>query len=248
MSTNWISFQFISIVFLMAGLMILATRWAGRLEDEPASTSRRWTVGASVVIGLYLGVGFVLAQGGTLTDFSHMPSPFMKLLFTGTMINVMLSAVSPWGKRMVKGFSLQALFGFQVFRILVEALLMVLYKSGIAPIQMTVEGRNLDIITGLLALAVLILVKRDQLSKIAYAILNFLGLGLLLNVVIVGFLSLPTPFQVFTGDNTWITRAPFVWLPVFLVQIALSGHILSFRKLLMERKAIPLPKLAQAQS
>jgi len=247
MPTNWINFQFVSVVFLMAGLVILATRWGGRMDNEPASTSRRWTIGASVVVGLYLSISFVLAQRGTLTDFSRMPSPFMKLLLASTLINVILSAVSPWGKRMAKGFSLQVLFGIQVFRIMVEALLMILHKTGIAPIQMTYEGRNLDIFTGMLALVVLIFFKKDQISNTVYAIFNILGLGLLLNVVMVGFLSLPTSFQVFSGDNTWITHAPFVWLPVFLVQVALSGHILSFRKLFTERKINPILDLAKAQ-
>ena len=95
--SNWIVLQFVSVVFLMAGLAVHATRWAGRVDNEPSATSRRWTVGAAVVIGLYLSISFILAKRGILTDFSHTPSPLMKLLIAITVVNVILSAVSPWG-------------------------------------------------------------------------------------------------------------------------------------------------------
>jgi len=244
---NWTVIQFVSLVFLMAGLTLLATRLAGRVDNEPASTTRRWTIGAMVMLVLWLGIPFVLAKQDLLNDFSKTPPPFLKVMFAWAFLTVILSTVSPWGKRIAKGLSFRALFGFQAFRILVEALLFLFHKAGIAPIQITVEGRNFDVVTGVLGLVVLIFISGQQTSKITYAILNLIGLGLVLNVLTVGMLSLPTSFQVFTGDNTWITRAPFIWLPTFIVPLAVSGHILSFRKLLMEREANPLRKLAEAQ-
>lgn len=33
----------------------------------------------------------------------------------------------------------------------------------------------------------------------------------------------------------WVAYAPFVWLPMVLVQAALMGHLLVLRKLLRER-------------
>lgn len=244
--SNWMLIQFVSVVFLMAGLALLATRMAGRVDNEPASSSNRWTIGAIVGLVLWLGIPFAAAERNLLSDFSTMPAPFLKLMIASTFLTVMLSAVSPWGKRLAKGLPFQVLFGFQAFRILVEALLIVLNKAGVAPIQMTFEGRNFDIVTGVLALSVLVFFNEKQISKATYAILNLIGLGLVLNVVIVGMLSLPTAFQVFPGDNTWIAHAPFIWLPTFLVQIAISGHILSFRKLVMERETNAVLKLAEA--
>jgi len=245
--STWIVFQFISLVLVMAGLAVLATRVAGRANAEIPFTATRWTVGALVVISLWLGITFMLAEQHVLSNFSRMPSPFMIVLFASTAFTVILSAVSPWGKRIANGFSFQALFGFQAFRILVETLLMILHKAGVAPIQLTFEGRNFDILTGVLALTVLIFFNQNHISKTIYAILNLIGLSLVLNVVLVGFLSLPTPFRIFADDNTWITQAPFIWLPTFLVQVALSGHILSFRKLMVERETKPVMGLAKAR-
>jgi hypothetical protein len=237
---------FTTLVFGVAGLTLLVVRKAGHVNNEPLSTSRRSMVLTSTGLVIWLGVPFILAQKGVLADFSNMPSPFMKLLFTFTFMTVMLSAVSPLGKRLAMGLSLHTLFGFQAFRIVIELLLILLNKQGLAPIQMTLEGRNWDLVTGLLALGVLVFFRNKSLSKSTYTVLNLIGLGLAINVVVVGFLSLPTPFQAFAGDNTWITTAPFVWLPTFLVELAIAGHILSLRKLVMGQQPRQCPILAAA--
>jgi len=235
---------FVTLVFGMAGLTALAIGNAGSIFNEPLSTTKRWVFLAVVGLVIWLGVPFVLAKKGILSDFSDMPSPFMKMLFAFTLMTVMLSAVSPLGKRLANRFSLHTLFGFQAFRVAVEVSLMLLHKQGLAPVQMTIEGRNWDLVTGLLALAVMVFFKNKPLPKSTYAILNLIGIGLVINVVAVGFLSLPTPFQAFAGDNTWITTAPFIWLPTFLVELAIAGHIISLRKLLMERQPRQCPILA----
>ncbi len=237
---------FVTLVLAMAGLTLLAVHRAGRVDNEPSSTSRLWTLRAGAGLIIWLAVPFGLAQKGVLADFSSMPAPFMKVLFAFTFMTVMLSAVSPLGRRLANGFSLHALFAFQAFRLVIEILLMLLHKQGLAPVQMTFEGRNWDVVTGMLALGVLVFFRNKPLPRTVYAVLNLIGLALLVNVVAVGFLSLPTLFQVFPGDNTWITTAPFVWLPTFLVEVALAGHILSFRKLVMERKTSPNLILAKA--
>lgn len=244
--SNWLVIQFSAVVLVVAGCVVLATRLAGRGDLEPVVASRRWTVGAMIVVALWLGIPLMLAKQNVLNNFTRMPSPFMLILLASTVVTIILSAASPWGKRIANGFSFQALFGFQVFRILVETLLVIFHRAGVAPIQLTFEGRNFDIVTGVLALTVLIFFTSDRISKSMYAVLNLIGLGLLLNVVLVGFFSLPTLFRIFAGDNTWITQAPFIWLPTFLVQVALSGHILSFRKLLMERETNPVVAPAEA--
>ena len=238
---------FVTLVFGMAGLTVLAIGRAGSVDNEPLSTTRRRTIITCVGLVFWLGIPFTLAKKGILADFSHMPSPFMKMLFAFTFLTVMLSAVSPLGERLAKGFSLHALFGFQVFRVMIEILLMLFHKQGLAPVQMTIEGRNWDLITGLLALVMVAFFKNKPLSKSTYTFLNLIGLGFVINVVAVGFLSLPTPFQVFPGDNTWITTASFVWLPTFLVELAIAGHVISFRKILIDRKAIHQMEITKAK-
>lgn len=65
---------------------------------------------------------------------------------------------------------------------------------------------------------------------------NTLGLVLLANIVTVALLSAPTPLRVFMNEpaNVWITHAPWVWLPAVMVFAALAGHVLVYRRLLVE--------------
>jgi hypothetical protein len=62
---------------------------------------------------------------------------------------------------------------------------------------------------------------------------NVLGLALLVNIVAIAILSLPGPLRVFLAGppNVLVLRVPYVWLPGFLVMVALAGHILVFRAL-----------------
>ena len=60
---------------------------------------------------------------------------------------------------------------------------------------------------------------------------NIIGLALLLNIVTVAILSTPAPIRYFMNDpaNRLPSMFPYVWLPTFLVQAALFGHLLVFR-------------------
>ena len=62
---------------------------------------------------------------------------------------------------------------------------------------------------------------------------NVVGILLLINVFVHGFLSAPLPFQVFFADFPVVFAAtfPYVWLPAFVVPSALLFHIVSIRKL-----------------
>jgi len=129
--------------------------------------------------------------------------------------------------------SLRALTQLQVFRVFVEVLLWLLFIQNLLPEQMTFEGRNWDILSGITAL----LAARFLLtSKHWMAVWNILGLVLLINIVTIAILSMPTPIQVFNTEpaNTIVTQFPFVFLPTFLVPLAYILHLMSLRKLLIK--------------
>ena len=58
-----------------------------------------------------------------------------------------------------------------------------------------------------------------------------LRFALLVNIVVTAILSTPVPFRYFTSEpaNLLPSTLPYVWLPTFLVQAALFGHLLIFR-------------------
>jgi len=133
---------FVGLVITMVTLTVLAVHRAGSASNEPSSTSKRWALFTGVGIVLWLTTTFVLAKRGVAADFSSFPSPFMRLLLGFTVFNVLFNAISPFGKRLASGLSLYTLFGFQVFRVGVEILLFLFHKEGLAPIQVTLEGRE----------------------------------------------------------------------------------------------------------
>jgi hypothetical protein len=100
-------------------------------------------------------------------------------------------------------------------------------------VQMTFSGRNFDIVSGIAAAILAVALMRGWRSKIVVLAWNVVGLGLLANIVAIAALSTPVPFRVFLNApaNTLPSTLPYVWLPTFLVQAALFGHILVFRAL-----------------
>jgi uncharacterized membrane protein len=104
---------------------------------------------------------------------------------------------------------------------------------------MTFEGRNFDIVTGLLALPVGYLLAKGRISgKFAIAF-NIIGLVLLLNILVVAVLSMPTPIRYFMNEpaNTLVGEFPFILLPGVLVPIAYGLHIFSLSQLLKQGAA-----------
>ena len=127
--------------------------------------------------------------------------------------------ISPWGRRLVDAVPLRVLVGYQAFRIPVGLALFGLWKAGVVPVAMTFEGRNFDVLTGLSALAI----AAARPGPAVVAVWNAMGFALLANIVIISIRSLP--------ENQVPSTFPWVWLPVFLVQAALLGHVLVVRAL-----------------
>jgi hypothetical protein len=196
---------------------------------------RRARAGLGVIIGvgvIYLAVPGVLASRGWLDRYNPLPAPALLLVLGLTAVTLTLT-LSPVGRRVIAAVGVPALVGFQAFRIPVEWLLHRLYQEGVVPVQMTYAGRNFDIVTGVTAVAVGVWLARGGRSRAVVLGWNILGLALLANIVTIAILSTPVPFRRFLGGppNLLPSVLPYVWLPSFLVQLALAGHVLVFRHL-----------------
>jgi len=104
------------------------------------------------------------------------------------------------------------------------------------PIQMSFAGDNFDVVTGATALLLAVFAARYDVPRSVVLAWNALGFVLLLVIVAIAVASLPW-FSLFGPDrvNAWVLRFPYVWLPTVLVPAALLGHVLVFRKLVLER-------------
>ncbi|MEL7002405.1 MAG: hypothetical protein AAFN93_06685 [Bacteroidota bacterium] len=183
---------------------------------------------------IWIGVLSTMSISGFLSDFSTVP-PRMFIVFVVPLLALIL--LLKYGKisRLLEVIPPQWLIHIQFFRFFVEILLWLLFLDNILPIQMTLEGRNWDIIAGITApiIAIACFSGGRFNRKLAIA-WNFLGLILLANIVIIAILSFPIPFRVFMNDpaNTIVTEFPIVFLPGILVPIAYYMHILSLKQLL----------------
>ena len=199
----------------------------------------RWPIAAITGVAIvYIALPALLAGRGLLDRYNPLPAPALLLVLGVTAVSVAV-VLSDLGGRLARATPMGLLVLFQSFRIAVEVLLHRLHVEGVIPVQMTYAGRNWDVLTGVSGVVLgAWLVRGTQPSKPLVLAWNVLGLGLLLNIVAIAVLSTPVPFRYFTDGpaNLLPSTVPFVWLPTFLVQVALASHLLVFRQLGAERR------------
>jgi hypothetical protein len=186
----------------------------------------------AVLLTAWLILLGILSTRGFFSDFSRLPPRLIIALVTPLPV-VLFFTRSRAGKQLLQYIQPQWLIYLQSFRILVEIGLWWLVHNGALPVQMSFEGRNFDILTGLFAFPVgyYCYVKKTWPPVLAL-LYNIAGLGLLVNIIAVSALSLPTPLRVFHNepDSSLVTRFPLIYLPGLLVPLAYTLHILSLRQ------------------
>ena len=225
-----VTWGFVALPLAVAALLVGGAHVAGAAREDVA-TRRRWTVGIALGAIAWLALTWLVAASGLLWRFELRPPPFAVMVVTVIALGIAI-AFSPLGSRLVKGVSLAALVGVQVFRFPLELVMHRAYVEGVMPVQMSYSGRNFDILTGLGAGVLGLALLRVAVPRWVVAAWNVAGLLLLINVVAVGALSTPV-FALVGRDHlsTFLFDPPYVWLPTILVLAAWAGHLLVFRKL-----------------
>ena len=133
---------------------------------------------------------------------------------------------------------LTALTWIHVIRIPVEIVLLLLFQNRLVPIEMTFEGRNVDMLSGITAPIVYLLAFRggrvDRPLLIGW---NVLAVVSLINIVTIAVLAFPSAFQtVGLGQpNVGVTYFPYVWLPSVIVPIVFFCHTVSLWRLFAQK-------------
>ena len=221
---------FEALVMLVATGFIAGVGLALRAGGEDASRMRRVVLAAGAALALWLAfTGRLAATGFLVFD----PFPTMLPLLVGGLVIAFALAFSRLGGSLAMDLPLAFLVGYQGFRIPVELLLHRAHAEGLAPVQMTYLGMNFDILTGVTALLLAALSRLGPVPRWLLFGWNLVGFGLLVNVVTIAMLSAPMPLRIFWNEpaNVWVTRFPWVWLPTFLVPLALLGHLLVWRRI-----------------
>jgi len=220
---------YLLVAWGLAGLFVAFRILAGK--SLPAGLSMR----AGLL--LWLGLPALLALRGWFVQWGAMPPHLLRVVVPMALF-VIGFALSPAGKRAAERLTFTLLTGIQAFRMPLEMLLFALAGRAALPEEMTLAGYNYDIVTGALALVLWSFLYKKGVASWALWAFNILGLVLLATVISIAVLSFPEPFGWFSPPNVLVALYPWVWLPTFLVQLALVSHLLSIRKLLLERVAL----------
>lgn len=215
----------VAVMVSLAGVALL------RASVGESGSGRVWSRFLVFVLA-YVVVPALLAASGWLDRYDPLPAPALVMVLGLTIITIGFVA-SPSGERLALAIPTAALVGFQAFRVPVELLLHRLALEGAIPEVMTYAGRNFDIVAGVTGGILGLWLIRREIPPLILHLWNVGCLALLANIVTIAVLSTPVPFRSFTEGppNVLPSTFPYVWLPTVLVQLALAGHLLLYRKL-----------------
>lgn len=227
---------FVLITVVFYALLLFKLRESLRLSNFTETTKRRILAATVISLVAWAVVISLLSLTGFVTDFSTFPPKIIIVLIV-PLVTIIWVVNTATVKEILNHVRQEFLILLQTFRIFVEILLWMLFINGLAPVQMSFEGRNLDVLSGLSAILIAYLVSRKKISRHVLVGWHFACLGLLLNIVITAILSMPTPFRLFMNEpsNTIVAEFPIIWLPGFLVPLAYGLHFLSLRQLFVRK-------------
>jgi len=215
----------ICVILLLTGFVK-----ALRKTSYTPKQQTRTVVTTAIVIAGWMALTGLLAVKGFFANFNALP-PRPALLILGPLPFVLAVAFSKKFTAILKATPPQWLIGMQAFRIVVELLLLRAYTIGLLPKQMTFEGGNFDILSGILAIPIAIMVSKKY-NPVLVRVFNVVGVLLLLNILVIAILSMPTSLRVFVNEPSaaLVGEFPFIYLPGVLVVMAYSLHIFSLRQ------------------
>lgn len=176
----------------------------------------------------------IAALSGQLSRFDFFPPPMFIMLVSITVIAFAIG-LSSFGRDAAAEISLYTLIGLQSFRFPLELVMHYAGGLGIMQAQLSYSGYNFDIITGIGALVLFVMHKSSV--RIPLPVLWVWNIWGSLCLVVIYIIAITTsPVVRAFGDepqnlNTWVLYFPYVWLPVVLVTIAISSHIIITRRL-----------------
>jgi hypothetical protein len=225
----------VAVVIPLLAVLVVAAGAAALARFASSRAAVAFVVGA-VVWG---GVSGGLAASGILGRFEARPPPillFMAVLLVGSVA----LGLSSTGGLLASRAPLVGLVGVQAFRLPLELAMHQAATDGIMPVELSFSGYNFDIVTGVLAVVVVVAWRAGLLRRWMVWLTNIVGIAALLAIVAIALLTSPM-LHAFGTDpahlNTWVAEVPYVWLPAMLVAFAVAGHVVITRALLLGRRA-----------
>lgn len=229
---------YISLLFLLTTLTTLFLLYLAVKKSPNKSTNK---LAEKIIIGLFIWliIQAVLTLNHVYSSQTNSLPPKIFLLgVLPTIIFIILLFVTQKGRAFIDTLPLKNLHYLHTIRIPVEIVLWWLFIHKTIPQIMTFEGRNFDIMVGITAPFIAYVgFTKSKLSKIILLFWNFISLGLLINIAVIGFLSAPSPLQqlAFEQPNIALLHFPFSWLVSIIVPIVLFAHLVSIKQLIQHK-------------
>lgn len=220
----------LSLPLYLPTLLIVGTLAAVFFLYKSAGYNRTvlWVCGAWIALQAVVSL-----TGFYYTSFSF-PPRFL-LLIGPPIVFIVALLFHPEGKHFLGRLDLKMLTLLHIVRILVELCLHGLYQQGYVPVEMTFEGRNFDILSGISAalMAWWAFPVNTGSRRRLLLIWNIVCLALLFNIV--GTAVAASPYFAanfgFEVTNRAVFYFPFVWLPCLIVPLVFLAHVASIWRL-----------------
>ncbi len=228
----YINLIFVATTFATFGFAVYSVKTSFGKEKS------KFPIAYGVFLIAWLCLTGVLANNLFFYDLEFIPPKLFLFvaffLFTGLIPFLFKSQ-----RELLKNMPITSLTYLHIIRVPVEIVLWWLFLEGKVPEDMTFEGMNYDILSGITApFAALFLVGGKTKFKFGAIAWNIIAIILLFNVVLRAIMA--TPFfydpSLFETPNIAVLFAPFVWLPTFIVPIVLLAHITSLYQLFTEEE------------
>ncbi len=218
---------------LSATLFVLSTLLTVYLFYKASGNSKA----VLFVLFVWMIVQSFVSLSGFYTLTSTLP-PRMLLAIVPVFVFIIFLFAYRKTRSFILSFDPKTLTLLHVVRIPVELVLLLLFLQNKVPKIMTFEGMNLDIFSGISALAIYYFAyTRSRISKNFLLAWNFICLGLLLNIVTIAILSAPFPFQqlAFDQPNIAVLYFPYILLPSCVVPLVLLSHLILISQLFSKK-------------
>jgi len=219
---NFTSIGFIAITFLTIGMFYLASNKNNK---------------ALLIICVFALLQAIAAKIGFFDNKSSIPPRFLFLILPNVIL-ILSVFYTQKGKEFISSLNLTTLTYLHTIRIAVEFAIFSLFLMGLMPKILSFEGQNFDILSGITAPIIAYFgFQKAKISQKGILIWNILALMLVIQVVICGLLSAPTPIQqiCFDTPNVAVIMFPYVWLPGIVVPIVIFSHIVTINKLMNKK-------------
>lgn len=224
----------LTVGMLVVGIFGVVWRNGQVLGLAPA-VSRQRAIVVVLLLLAWLALLSILARSGFFSDLMTRIPPPIALALIPAWTTIICCVAVPALRTYLTATPMAWLIGYQAFRIVIEYILWLLYEQGLMPRSMTLEGQNIDIVVGVTAPLVALLVTRQAAwTRWLALVWNVAGLLILLNTITVAFQSVPGVFHdpTMQPPNMIVGQFPFIWLPTFVVPVALLGHFVALAQVL----------------